>query len=101
MTETQIKNKIVNRLKALRKSGIPVWWCKIHGGPMQQAGVPDLVVIANGVTLWIELKQPGKKLSKLQEVTHKNMADAGAAVVVCYSLEQFDLIAKNLLRITQ
>ena len=32
------------------------------------AGVPDRIVLYNGLTVFVEVKAPGKKLRKLQEV---------------------------------
>jgi Holliday junction resolvase len=43
------------------------WWImKIHGGPYQLAGVPDLLLIKNGTAMFFEVKQPGKKATPLQ-----------------------------------
>ena len=45
------------------------WWVmKIHGGPQQLAGVPDLLCIREGVTVWLEVKRPGCKPTPLQLV---------------------------------
>ena len=45
---------------------------KIHGGPYQVAGIPDLLCIRAGVTRWLEVKQPGKRATPLQQ---KRMAE--------------------------
>lgn len=44
------------------------WWCmKVHGGPMQKAGIPDLLLLKDGRALFFEAKQPG--LGKKSEAT--------------------------------
>lgn len=43
------------------------WWVmKIHGGPYQMSGVPDLLCIKDGRAVWLEVKQPGKKPTEIQ-----------------------------------
>lgn len=50
--------------KAARAAG---WWVmKIHGGPYQMSGVPDLLCIKGGVTKFLEVKQPGKRPTDIQ-----------------------------------
>jgi hypothetical protein len=40
---------------------------KIHGGPYQLAGIPDLLCLQRGQAVWLEVKQPGKKPTPLQQ----------------------------------
>lgn len=42
--------------KALARSQYPTWTFKVHGEAMQVRGVPDLVIVAEQGTLWVELK---------------------------------------------
>jgi hypothetical protein len=39
---------------------------KIHGGPYQLAGLPDLLCLQRGHAVWLEVKQPGKKPTEIQ-----------------------------------
>ena len=39
---------------------------KIHGGPYQLSGLPDLLCLKNGRAVWLEVKQPGKKPTEIQ-----------------------------------
>jgi hypothetical protein len=39
---------------------------KIHGGPYQLAGLPDLLCLQHGRAVWLEVKQPGKKPTEIQ-----------------------------------
>jgi Holliday junction resolvase - archaeal type len=62
------------------------WWVyKIHGNQWSRNGIPDLVVIKGGVHVWIELKMPGNKPTKIQEYEMSQMREHGAKVIVAYS----------------
>ena len=53
------------------------------------AGVPDLVfVLANGVTLWMEVKAPGGRLTDGQKAFHEALRGNGHLVVVVYSTQE-------------
>jgi hypothetical protein len=57
------------------------WWTfKIAGGPMQMAGVPDLLTIKRGRAVFMEVKQPGKKPRPLQVQRRKEIREIGGAV---------------------
>lgn len=49
-----------------RAEGLGWWVMKIHGGPMQLSGVPDLLCLQHGHAVFLEVKQPGKKPTPLQ-----------------------------------
>lgn len=55
---------------------------KIHGGPFQKAGLPDLFMILEGQTYGIEIKCPGNTPSNIQLVVLTEMRKAGAVVMV-------------------
>jgi hypothetical protein len=68
------------------------WWVmKIHGGPYQLAGVPDLLCLKDGRAVFLEVKQPGKKATEIQT---RRMAEietqGGAACHVVTSKEEAD-----------
>jgi Holliday junction resolvase len=77
MKESAIVNKIV---AALRARGCFV--AKLHGGPTQQAGLPDLLVIHAGRVVFLEVKRPGEQPTKLQEHTLAKLRGHGATAVV-------------------
>lgn len=57
------------------------WWTfKIAGGPMQMAGVPDLLVIKHGRAVFFEVKRPGQKPRPLQVQRIKEIREIGGAV---------------------
>ena len=83
-----------NILKALRAEG--GWWFKVHGGPFQQAGVPDIVGVFDGVFFGVEVKLPGRPhpVTKLQRYTlHRIHAARGVAVVVESVQDALDAIS--------
>jgi len=83
MKETAITRKIRDRLKSLGFHTI-----KIHGGPMQQAGLPDVLAIRDGRALWLEIKQPGLHATELQLYRLKQMRDHGCTAVVAHDVEE-------------
>ena len=73
--ESAITKSIVSLAKARG------WWTfKIAGGPMQMAGVPDLLCVRNGRAVFLEVKQPGKKPTPLQVQRMHEIRDVGGAV---------------------
>lgn len=67
---------------ALQRKGYLV--LKIHGGPFQQAGLPDLLVIKKGRAMWLEVKMPGKYATRLQSHWMEKLRKAGCVTaVVC------------------
>lgn len=73
---------IVKRVtRELRAAGWLVY--KIHGGPYQIAGLPDLLAISpEGRHVWIECKRPGGKLTALQAARHDELRKNNAVVLV-------------------
>lgn len=50
---------------------------KIHGGPFQVAGLPDLLLLRNGVACFVEVKTPTGKVTKLQQHWIERIRAAG------------------------
>jgi len=82
MKERAITDKI---MRALRQRGIYV--VKIHGGPMQQAGLPDLYCCVCGWSLWLEVKRPGEQPTPLQRYETDKLKNAGAYAEVVTSVD--------------
>jgi hypothetical protein len=78
--ETILQQNIVKAIK--RKWGAGAWVMKIHGGPYQKAGVPDLLVIIAGRAYWIEVKRPGEVPTAIQKNVMQELMAAGCDVVV-------------------
>lgn len=99
--ETRLYRQVVQQLKALKAEGVPIWWFKLHGGPMQRAGVPDLMIVLNGLAVFVELKMPGNKPTKLQVHTMAEIAKANGLVVVATSVEQMVATLRDLLAVPE
>lgn len=80
MTETQLTNRIKD------------WLCdngwlfiKYHGSSMSRAGVPDLVAMKDGRTVWLEIKVDANKVTKLQQYMIDKIRGHGVEVYVIRS----------------
>jgi hypothetical protein len=87
--EGKVTAAIVRELKRRKARGESIFWLKIHGGPMQRAGVPDLVVIYRGQTYWVEIKAPGGRATPFQLYTIQSIVDAGGVAAVVTTLPDF------------
>lgn len=61
---------------------------KVHGSGMMMTGLPDLIVCYKGQYVGLEVKMHGNKASKVQELIHKRIAQAGGYVEVVYSVDE-------------
>ena len=76
MTEQQIQTK---KIKELEAQGYYV--SKLT--KTNKNGIPDLIAIPpNSDVLFIEVKTPGGKATKLQEYRHKELTDKGIKVEI-------------------
>lgn len=66
MDEATLTRKIVNSLNAY--SG---YWVKIHGGPYQTGGLPDIVGCYAGKYYGLEVKLPGKEHTLTERQAHR------------------------------
>lgn len=81
--EAKLSSKILHEWK---KRG--VWCYKVHGGPMQMAGVPDICGVYKGLSIWCETKIGRNKTSKIQDQKISEIRQAEGLVVVAYTLEE-------------
>ena len=110
-TEAQIQRAILQHL-ALRAVRDAFWFHPANGGLRSLtearmfkslgvvAGVPDLILIANGRPYGLELKTERGRLTPVQRATQALLAAAGAEVATAYGLDQAleQLTAWGLLR---
>lgn len=101
----QPETRLVNRIREAILAAHPeAWILKVHGGPTQTAGVPDLLVCVRGQLIGLEVKcpRPGEtpdrargRASRLQlaQLDKLRRAGAGAAVVLTpeEALQSIDL----------
>jgi hypothetical protein len=92
--ESRLSLKIQNALKA---NG---WFCfKVHGNEYMMAGLPDIMVCAEGVFVGLETKHPETRedVSARQAYVHSKIRQAGGtAVVVCSPAEAVRAVKKAL-----
>lgn len=63
---------------------------KTHGDPRQRKGLPDIIAVYRGFSLWLEVKLPGKErtLTKNQAYVLKKAHEAGAIAKMVTSRAQ-------------
>lgn len=92
--ETQLTARI---LSAVRAQYPDVWAIKTHGDGYQRRGIPDLLFVADGRLLAVEVKhrKPGESIEHLmnrvsihQRLELTKLRDAGAVAIVAWSVEQ-------------
>ncbi|MEM9354459.1 MAG: VRR-NUC domain-containing protein [Planctomycetota bacterium] len=81
MTETGLVNAIMQQLRRRR-----VYVVKVHGGPYQQLGLPDLWCVVEGRTVCMEVKLPNGKVSRRQIREVDKLRAAGAIAGIVYSV---------------
>lgn len=93
ITEKTFQKKVIAEAK---KRGIFV--CKMEA--VGQRGFPDLLLVFNGQSLYLELKSPKGtgKLSPLQERMQAELRKVGGWVENAHSMEQIDILLEKLLR---
>ena len=84
MLEKDIVNAIMRYLKSVPECF--AW--KTHGGIYGTAGIPDIIACVSGHFFAFEVKQPGGKLTKIQEVTIRKINEAGGNAYEVTSVER-------------
>lgn len=73
--ETHLQKRVHSALRRNFK-----WWgFKVHGGPFQAAGIPDIVGCCAGLFFGIEVKMPKGKISDIQKETICDIKRKGGA----------------------
>ena len=96
--EIAIHRAVVEHLQRRARPG--VWFTHVPSGEPRgpgiggklkgmgtKPGVPDLMIVAHGKPLFLELKRAGGRVSELQTHCHKAIAAAGAKVHTAYGLD--------------
>ena len=90
MRERDVEQHLVKRCK---KHGI---FCR-KWVSVNNRGVPDRILIHGGKWWAVELKRPGGKLTKLQQVEHRALQKAGAVVLVIDSKDGVDELIAHII----
>lgn len=61
---------------------------KTHGGMYGTAGIPDIIACIDGGFYAFEVKQPGGRITRLQEVTLEKLRAAGGVAVMVTSVDE-------------
>ena len=95
----QRESKLSRRImEMIRREG---WFCfKVHGGPTMMAGLPDIIVCADGIFVGLETKNPESRndVSPRQRLTHSEIRKKGKGyvAVVCSPAEGVDAVREAL-----
>lgn len=65
-----------------------IWAVKVHGGPTQVRGLPDIVAICSGIAIGLEVKRLGGQPTAIQKYNLDKMAEAGAVTGCVHSVEE-------------
>ena len=84
MTERDIVAAILRHLKARPRCF--AW--KTHGGMYGTAGIPDIIACIDGRFYAFEVKLPGGRLTRLQDVTLNKIKAAGGVAVMVTSVDE-------------
>jgi len=78
MTPEAVVKKAVKAILAKYK----IWYFMPHMSGFGRAGIPDFICCIRGRLLGIETKAKGGKLTRIQEIEHKNIMDAGGVCII-------------------
>jgi len=84
---SQVVNKIVSFLESGLKDKVIIF--KNWGSGLGRSGRPDLEIMYNGKTWYIEAKDPKGKLSNIQKALIEKAEKVGITIYVISSFEQF------------
>ena len=93
--ETKLKNAVVKMLRKQKFAGVSLWWMKLHGGAMQQAGVPDLLIVFRGRPIFVELKAGKRNLTNLQALSLSEIGMAGGVTCVARSVVEVEDLLRS------
>jgi len=84
--EEQSEEAIVKKIRKALQGSVGGFWFKVHGGPFQMAGLPDLLGCVQGRFIGIEVKRPSRmtNVSPIQQrMIRKINLNGGLAIVSC------------------
>lgn len=84
MRERDVERALIRRVKAAGGEVRKLMWIGRRGAPDRLVKLPGKPV------MFIELKAPGGRLSRLQEVEHRRLRAIGLDVMVIWKLEEIE-----------
>lgn len=95
MRETQIKSKIAKELRSYKSCYV----ITLSGSEYQTLGMPDLLIIKDGIHIWIECKGPDTPTKGHQKRVHQQMQEQGVHVYMLYFYHDDEWMIDNFYRI--
>ncbi len=89
------KDIVAAILRLLKQTPNCFCW-KEHGGMYGMAGIPDIIACVNGRFVAFEVKVPGGKLTKLQEIALAKIRTAGGQAHKVTSAAEVAAILKQM-----
>jgi hypothetical protein len=83
MRERDVERQLIKQVKAAGGEVRKVMW-------IGRRGAPDRLVLLPGCSLFVELKAPGGRISRLQDVEHRRLRAAGCKVMVIWKVEEIE-----------
>jgi hypothetical protein len=83
--ETLLRRAVEEALREAFPGGL---FIKIHGGPFQARGIPDLLCCVDGRFAGIELKRGPRDLTAYQQVMLRKIREAGGIAFLARSVEE-------------
>lgn len=83
MRERDVERALIKRVKQAGGEVRKLAW-------IGRRGAPDRLVMLPGRYLFVELKAPGGRVSRLQDLEHRRLRDAGFDVRVVWKIEDID-----------
>jgi hypothetical protein len=93
LTEKAIQRKIFDYLRKSLKEGI---WFKIPQGKYSMIGISDIIGCFHGHFVALEVKRPGKKLTKLQSWFQNKVEESGGTASTVCSVEETKEVISNV-----
>ena len=87
MSEAALVRRIIKALKAKYPKDV---WYKIHVGPYQERGIPDIIGCHKGRFVAVEVKLPGKEknITEYQKLQIHRIFEAGGYATVVVSVKE-------------
>lgn len=103
MTEAELVRKQMRamyRLAEKRGKRSDLLLLKVHGGPNQPKGIPDILGCYKGLYFAIEAKRPGheKNLSPYQAAMLKKIEDAGGISAMCTTVPEALSVLRSVMK---
>lgn len=82
LSESQIQSRFI---KLLKNTHPDAWVVKLSDKWV--SGIPDVLMVKDGVANFYEIKSDRGEVSKIQKETHKQLKEAGASVFIVRLIE--------------